>query len=196
MPLQALLLGDPVRLPFCGQLRLSITRGPAGLALAARVGAGEGPVPAWSAARNLESALRRGLAEASGDRHALLHALWAALGAVPTDGLGDAAGTDLTLLALAWDADGVGVSGVGLAAVWAWRPTALQPLVSPGHPLLAPPGLPDTVPGVLTLDPGVDPLALVGAPSHLPTDAPPLQELPRRCGIRATARGARAGARP
>ncbi|RME25799.1 MAG: hypothetical protein D6798_08100, partial [Deltaproteobacteria bacterium] len=130
MPLAALLLGDPDRLAFQGHLRLSVAHPSAGIAVAARVGAGDDPVPAWWAARGLETRLRDALQSSAPDRHAMLHALWRAVGEAPAESLGPQEGRDLSLLAASWDAGGVAVAGVGLAAAWAWLPTGLTPLVS------------------------------------------------------------------
>jgi hypothetical protein len=183
----ALLLGDPERLPFAGHLRLCCVGEEAGLAVAARLGV-SGPedaalVPAFQAARALEAWLERALMGAGAGRHALLRALWLAVAEAPADSLGPREGADLCLLALAWDAQGQGVAGVGLAAVWGRSAVGVAPLVAPGHPLLAPPGRPAGLPGVLDLDAGTL-LSVVGAPCHLPPTLPALTELDRRCGVR------------
>ncbi|MCK6503830.1 hypothetical protein L6R53_10590 [Myxococcota bacterium] len=183
----ALLLGDPERLPFAGHLRLVGLRQDAGIAVAARLGVGglddAALVPAFRAARALEARLERATAGAEPGRHALLHALWQALAEAPAAELGPSAGGDLCLLALAWDAQGQGVAGVGLGAVWGRSAAGVAPLVAPGHPLLAPPGRPASLPGVLDLDAGTL-LSVIGAPSHLPAALPSLSELDRRCGVR------------
>ncbi len=191
MPLPALLIGDPDRLSFQGHLRLSLDRGAAGISVAARVGVSDDPVPAWWAARALQTRLSTALGEADPDRHSLLHALWRAVADMPADALGPAAGGDLSLLATSWDPDAIAIAGVGLASVWAWRRAGLVPLVEAGHPLLAGPGRPARTPGVLTLDIGVVPDAIVGCPSHLDPTPPPPVELPRRCGLRDQSRSAR-----
>lgn len=183
----ALLLGDPERLPFAGHLRLACLREDAGIAVAARLGVGGGEedalVPAFRAARALELRLQRATSGAGAGRHALLHALWQALAEAPAAELGPTEGADLCLLALAWDTQGQGVAGVGLSAVWGRSAAGIAPLVAPGHPLLAPPGRPAGLPGVLDLEAGTL-LAVVGAPSHLPSTLPALAELDRRCGVR------------
>lgn len=183
----ALLLGDPERLPFVGHLRLVCARDGAGLALSARLGVSSADdaalVPAFLAARQVEVRLAGALASAPAERHAMLRALWQALAEAPAAQLGPAGGADLCLLALAWDGEGQGVAGVGLGAVWGRSVAGLAPLVAPGHPLLAPPGRPTALPGVLDLDPGTLEVVL-GAPSHLPAVLPAAAELDRRCGVR------------
>ena len=83
----------------------------------------------------------------------------------------------------AQDSDGVGVAGVGLSMVWGvMEDGLLQPLVSGDHPLLSVAGLPEQVPGVLTLDRPV--LQVLGIPDHLPPDLPADFELRRDCGWR------------
>ena len=183
----ALLLGDPERLPFPGHLRLSRVEGDVGIAVSARVGVAgldePGLVLAWRAARALEQRLDQDLAAAPLDRHALLHALWQAVAAAPASALGPAEGSDLSLLAVAFDAQGLGIAGVGLASVWGRGAAGLAPLVATGHPLLAPPGRPERTPGVLTLDRD-SVTAVIGVPSHLGPTLPPPAELDRRCGVR------------
>lgn len=181
MPVPALLLCDPGRLPFLGHARVALSTGGVTFAAAGRVGAEAGVKAAYSAARALEDALR-GVA-GPGDRHAWLWRAWGALAAMDLDRLGPARGQDLCLLLVAEDAGGIGVAGVGLSALWGLRPSELVPLVEGAHPLLSGPGLPAKTPGVLTLDQPVT--AVVGNPAHLPPLAPPRDQVTLRCGVRA-----------
>lgn len=176
----ALLLGDAERLPFAGHLRLRAEHGPVGLALAARVGPRGQDEASLRACFQSAQILREALAPVLGpatDRHEPLRRMWEALTAL----LDPIAVEDLSLLAIAWDADGQAIAGVGLAAVLGRSRVGLAPLVAEGHPLLAPPGRPSRTPGVLSLDPGTL-LAVIGLPPGL--ELPPPAELDRRCGLR------------
>lgn len=175
----ALLLGDADRLPFAGHLRLRAEHGGVGLALAARVGPRGQDEASLRACYETAAALREALAPALSpavDRHEPLRRMWEALSALPAreDEL-------LSLLAISWDDGGQAVAGVGLSAVLGRSRAGVASLVGEGHPLLAPPGRPQRLPGVLALDPGTV-LAVIGAPPGVAL--PPPAELDRRCGLR------------
>jgi len=88
-----------------------------------------------------------------------LRAAWGALEGV----LGDsAAAGSVSLVMSGHDPDGVCVSGVGLEGVWAWDPGEVLTLTEAGSPLLAPAGLPDSLPGALDLQ--RQPAFLIGSP--------------------------------
>lgn len=180
MRIPAWLLGDPTSLPFLGHARVLVEGPEATLAAAGRVGVSGGVAGGWRAARALEAALRA--SAGPGDRNTLLWRAWSAVAEIPAAALGPEGGADLSLLLLAMDSGGVGVAGVGLSAVWGLSEGALVPLAEGAHPLLAPAGRPARTPGVLNLD--LRPRAVVGRPRHLGGEAPPVDELGARCGVR------------
>jgi hypothetical protein len=184
LALSVLLLGDPGAMPFVGHFRLSL-RGPSSAFYAAgRVGSAGGVEGGYAAARSIETTLHSVMEPAAHtlDRNRLLLRAWELLGGLRPEHFGAAFGRDLTLLMGAVDPQGVGVAGVGLSMVWVRHPWGLRPLVDPEHPLLAPPGRPLRVPGVLTLPPGLP--GVVGSPSHLVPNAPAPEDVDRRSGVR------------
>lgn len=135
-------------------------------------------------ARRVESVLRV-CAEGAWwdtDRHGLLRRAWTLLSELSGERLGPRHGEDLTLLMVSLDERGVGVAGVGLDAIWAGSGGKFRALVPPGHPLLTPPGLPDSVPGVLTLE--GEPADVIAAPTGVEPTLPSAGELLIRCGVR------------
>jgi hypothetical protein len=174
----SLLLGDPGALPFLGHLRAQVEVPGARLWAAGRVFNGGDVVEAYEASRNLIElieGLGKGLEKAS--RHDLLRLAWEAL---QGDRLGESGGADLQLLLTAQDGEGVGVAAVGLSMVYGRIAGELEPLVSADHPLLCPPGIPTSLPGVLTLDRPTD--QVLGIPDHLPAELPAELDLARDCG--------------
>lgn len=116
-----------------------------------RVAVGRDLELAWRASRTLDRALKRG-GPPDADVRRGLSILWSRLDAVRRDGLGPAGGDDLVMLALAGDAEGVGVCAVGLVELVAVGSRyAASPWVPEGHPLLGRPGFPSRRPGVLTV---------------------------------------------
>ncbi len=183
MQLAAYLLGDPGRLPFLGHFRIHVRTQEAMLVGAGRIAAQSGMVPAFRAARGLEAVLN-GLRPSPGaqrDRHALIRDLWATLSDIDSCDLGAGGGADLSLMLAARDASGMGITGVGLGGVWRWEDSGIAPLVEGAHPLLGKPGLPEMLPGILTLDEPVG--TIVGTPRHLDPVLPKASLLPTRCGV-------------
>ena len=181
---RALMLGDDGPLPLCGHFRVEVVGGRASLAAAGRVASTAGLQEAHDVARRLEAVLRTSAEGAwwDTDRHGILRRAWTLLQEIPTTRMGPAGGQDLSVVFVAMDERGVGVAGVGLDAVWARIAGRWRALVPPGHPLLAPPGVPSGIPGLLTLD--HEPTAVIGAPSGAEPTLPPAGELPARCGDR------------
>lgn len=181
--MRAHLLGDGGRLPFAGHLRLRAGDALIGLEVAARLGprprGEEDLVAAWWAACALREALERALTGAFRDRHEPLRRLWEAVAALPEEALGPARGADLCLLAASFDGTGQAIAGVGLAGVQALCTSGPRELVGAGHPLLAPPGRPARLPGVLNLDPD-EVSGVIGRPWDV--QPPPPGELLRRAG--------------
>lgn len=180
----AWLLGRPGLFPFVGQFRLSVQAHGARCSIVGRIAAGAPIEQAHTVAQRVRSVLA---AAPVGpwqrtDRHGLIRRIWQLLAEIPADRLGPAGGDDLTLLMLAQDVRGVAITGVGLAGAWAMLDGQYRALVSPGHPLLAPTGRPDGVPGVLTLDQAC--ARVVGAPRPLDPVLPPAARIAERCGAR------------
>ena len=186
MQVAAYLLGDPGRMPFVGHFQVGIHTGTASLAAAGRISAEAGVVPGFRAARELESALLGITTHDVKDRNDLLRRAWTALHDVAACDFGHNGGADLTIVFAVQDARGMGIAGVGLSGVWGWSGEVgqeVQPLVTGAHPLLSGPGLPDQMPGVLTLDAPV--AKVVAIPAHLQPVLPGSDTLARRCGVRA-----------
>jgi hypothetical protein len=184
MAVAATLLGDPGRMPFVGHFRVGIQADSASLAVAGRVGAEAGLGPGFRAAREIEGALMGMRTVAVRDRNDLLRRAWTALWDMAACDFGPQAGADLTIVLAARDTEGMGIAGVGLSGVWGWTGSSAdptEPLVTGRHPLLCGPGLPDDVPGVLTLDAPVD--QVVAVPAHLQPVLPGSESLARRCGV-------------
>lgn len=181
---RALVLGDAGPLPFCGHFRVEVVGGRATLAAAGRIAATADLQEAYDVARRVEAVLRTAAEGAwwDTDRHGILRRAWTLLREVPAARLGPAGGSDLSVLFASMDERGVGIAGVGLDAVWAHLGGRWRALVPPGHPLLAPPGVPVGVPGVLTLD--QEPAAVLGAPTGTEPTLPAPPDLPARCGDR------------
>ena len=181
---RALVLGDAGPLPFCGHFRVEVVGGRASLSAAGRVSAGADLQVAYDVARRVEAVLRTAAEGAwwDTDRHGVLRRAWMLLGDIPGPRLGHVEGADLSVLFIAMDERGVGVAGVGMDAIWGHLGGRWRALVPPGHPLLAPPGMPKDVPGVLTLDD--EPTAVLGAPTGVEPTLPAPSELPARCGDR------------
>lgn len=183
MHCNALLMGDPGRWPFVGHLRVRHGAAGSGMALAARL-SDEDRSAAYLVARRVELGVRRRLLglPVPADRHGWLRCLWDSLLDLGAEDWSEAQRASLQLLVVAWDSQGQGVSGLGLSGVWAAAEGALVPLVDPGHPLLGGPGLPESVPGVLTLDLSTD--RVVACPSHLRPAPIALDAVDQRCGVR------------
>ncbi len=143
---EPILWGSPPPWPFRGAF-LGTTnndRG-CGLAWAGRV-AGDAPLDvAFRAARALDDALSDAFPT---DRLRTLAAAWERVVAVE---LAEFAST-LSLLMTATDADGVSITGVGLAALWAGGQGPATLWIPAGHPLLSVQGVPATRPGALSVD--------------------------------------------
>ena len=181
----AVLLGDRGALPFMGHIRAKVVVDDAVLWAAARTACGGDVVLAHESARNLQETIERvtDRFDVPPNRNDLIRGVWEALKELTADQLGSSAGSDLQLLMTAQDPEGVGIAGVGLSMVWGvMEDGLLQPLVSEDHPLLSYAGLPEQIPGVLTLDRPV--LQVVGIPDHLPSELPADFELRRDCGWR------------
>ena len=176
-----LLLGDAGRQPFAGHIAFVRVAREVELRAALRIGGGEGPELAARAARAAAEAIVWAHQEAgSADRHEVLRAIWRALGALDRGSLGASLGQDLSLLLHVADPRGVGVAGVGLAALYELGDSGAEALVGVGHPLLCPPGIPTLVPGVLSPDRPL--IRLIGCPTHLGAELP-TEDLARRLGV-------------
>lgn len=182
MSCPALMLGDSGEEPFVGHLRLSLSGDGAWIAAAGRVAGAAGAVAAFEPARRVEAALRAELTPLleKSERNILLHRAWRALAAMPDADLGPDAGARLSLLLVAGDDRGVGVSGVGLSMVWGRYYGRWRPLVRPEHPLLSDVGRPERPPGVLALP--HQPEILLSAPADLPGRLP-ADHILRRAGV-------------
>lgn len=189
--LNAWMLGDPGLMPFSGHFRLRIAGARARGALCGRIAADLPPEEAFRISRRLARVLGAALDDGwtETDRHGLMRRVWQLLKEVPDAHLGPACGDDLSLLLIAEDDRGVGITGVGLSAAWAVVQDQLRPLVPAGHPLLARAGRPASLPGVLTLDAHLS--RVIGAPAHLDPVLPPAHALLARCGVRIDAPDAR-----
>jgi hypothetical protein len=183
MLLAAHLLGDSGRMPFVGHFRATVHGPGAVLSAAGRVAPLGGVSTAFHAARCIEAMLREMDTDKLGDRHSLLRAAWSALLSIPVCDLGPENGTDITVLFGCADTNGMGIAGVGLGGVWSLAESGIEPMVEGDHPLLGPAGLPDVVPGVLTLDAPVD--TIIGLPHPLQIDLPHPADLLLRCGAHA-----------
>ena len=181
---RSLVLGGAGPLPFCGHFRTEVVGGRARLSAAGRIAATADLQVAYDVSRRVEAVLRTACEGAwwDTDRHGLLRRAWTLLRELPSARLGPSQGQDFSVLFVARDERGIGVAGVGLDAVWVHLGDRWRALVPPGHPLLAPPGIPARVPGVLTLD--TDPSAVLGAPTGVEPTLPPPSALQARCGGR------------
>ena len=181
MKVAAYLLGDPGRMPFVGHFRAHLKTDNASIAVAGRVAAKDGIVPGFRAARLVEGALHGVRVDDVVDRHDLLRRAWTALFDIDQYDLGPSQGEDFSILFATRDADGMGIAGVGLGGVWGIGQDGPDPLVEGAHPLLQPPGMPDGIPGVLTLDSTVT--SVFGVPAHLEPVLPTHKHLLARCGV-------------
>lgn len=181
---RALVLGDAGPLPFCGHFRAEVTGGRASLTAAGRIAGDADLEVAYEVSRRVEAVLRTAAEGAwwDTDRHGVLRRAWTLLRELPGPRLGPAEGADLSVIFVAVDERGMGVAGVGMDAIWAHMGGRWRALVPPGHPLLAPPGVPASMPGVLTLD--TEPTAVLGAPTGVEPTLPAPSALPARCGDR------------
>jgi len=102
---------------------------------------------AWAAAMDLREAFK---VVSGRSRHDLLRAAWTCLLAVDRSLLGPARGEDLSLLVIAEDEGGVGVTATGLAALHGLLGGGLEGIVPAAHPLLSLSGIPEAPPRVLT----------------------------------------------
>lgn len=131
----------------------------------------------------LASGLARSLGEIRGRSHTdILRVAWERLASIEHGRFGPSDGQDLSLLLMAQDPYGIGVTGTGLAGVWARNGERFDALVSQDHPLLSLRGIPEQAPGFFALQ--GSPTALIGAASsgsrELPTNASYLLA----CGVR------------
>lgn len=145
----ALMLRGAGRFPFNGLFELTRVQGDCWLSVAGRIAGSSAPEVTWDILVTVHEALADACAP---DRLGALRTVWDRVLTLPRQALGPAQGKDLSLLLVATDPEGTSVAGVGLEMVWRWTPERVQPLVSPGHNLLAPPGIPTLPPGALTLD--------------------------------------------
>jgi len=176
------MLGDPTPESFIGHLRVMLSGPTVWVSIAGRVAADAGAIDAFVPARRLEVTLRSVLTPLlqQHDRNQLLHQAWATLAGMEPVSLGPAGGANLSLLLIAGDARGVGVSATGLSMVWGRFAGRWRPLTRPDHPLLGPAGRPPLTPGVLGLLKA--PEILIGVPAHLPPGLPSSGVL-RRAGV-------------
>ncbi len=160
---EPILWGSPSPWPFRGSFLGNTSNGrQVGLAWAGRV-AGNAPLDvAFRAGRAVDDALSD---PQPTDRLRTLAAAWERVVAVE---LGEFAGT-LSLLMTATDGDGVSITGVGLAAVWAGGQGPAREWIPPGHPLLSAPGVPATRPGALSVDVAPPLLIAVAHGDPMPT---------------------------
>ena len=177
----AFFYGDPGRLPFVGHFRATRTVGDTAVSAAGRVQAGGDLLVAFSAARAIEHAIRSAPIEQPCDRHEALGLIWQSIHAIAPRSLGSGGGADLSILFAVSDADGTGISGVGLGAVWGQNATGFEPLVEGDHPLLCGPGRPETLAGVLTLD--TPAYTIVGLPYDRANSRPEAVDWQQRCGV-------------
>ncbi len=173
-------MGREGRFPFQGYFRVAIEGSHAGVCIAGALGGQDTLKAAHQRARVVEVLLstvadreHRGL-----DRHGLLRRVWTLL----SERADDALRAELTAVLVAVDEDGTGVAGVGLGGVWAVQDGALRRLVPRSHPLLGGPGLPDEVPGVLTLE--RRPVQVVASAWGQDPLLPPVADVQDRCGGR------------
>jgi hypothetical protein len=181
MNVGAYLLGDPGRLPFIGHFRVVIQTESITLAAAGRVGARDGTVPGFRAARLVEGALHGIKTEDLLGRNDLLLRAWTTLLDIDRCDLGPSDGADFSILLAARDSDGMGIAGTGLGGVWGANDSTLIPLVEGDHPLLKDQGLPLEIPGVLTLDVPLE--TVYAVPAHLEPMLPSSSHLLARCGV-------------
>ena len=182
MSCPTLMLGDPTEESFVGHLRLMMSGPAAWISVAGRVAADAGAIDAFVPARRLEVTLRSVLNPLllQHDRNQLLHQAWSTLAGMESVSLGPAGGANLSLLLIAGDARGVGVSATGMSMVWGRFSGRWRPLTRPEHPLLGAAGRPVRTPGVLGLLQA--PEVLLGVPAHLPPSLPSSGVL-RRAGV-------------
>jgi hypothetical protein len=160
---ESILWGSPSPWPFRGAFLGSITDGPrCRLAWVGRI-AGDAPLDiAFRAGRAVDGALSDA---APTDRLRTLAAAWERVSAAD---LGVFA-SSLSLLMTATDLDGVSITGVGLAAVWAGGQGPAREWIPEGHPLLSAPGVPVSRPGALSVDAAPPLLIAVAHGDPLPT---------------------------
>ena len=181
MTLTAHLHGSPDRLPFIGHFRAVARSGTLAYSVAGSVAARSDPQVAFDAARAVESALRPDLLRESADKVAVLGRVWEAILGIDGRVLGPQRGRDFVALFAVADEHGVGIAGPGLGGVWAWEEDGLDALVQGAHPLLGPPGRPERLPGILSLD---EARSRVVAVSHdHPVPNIQFSGLARRCGV-------------
>ena len=139
------------------------------------------PQAAFDAARAVESALRSVRLSESDDKVAVLGRVWEAILGIDEGVLGPPQGRDFVALIAVADTHGVGIAGPGLGGVWAWKERGLTALVQGEHPLLGPPGRPDRLSGILSLD---EPCSrVVAVPHDHPVPNIQFSGLARRCGF-------------
>ena len=177
----AFLHGDPGRLPFLGHFRVQRAFQGGHLSAAGRIRSQGDVVSAFRAARRVESAIRSTAVENEHDRHHVLAAAWQQIHSIDACDLGSESGDDLVVLFVVQDAQGTGISGMGIGGVWALANDQFEPLVQGQHPLLSGPGRPEQLAGVLTLD--VPHSSIVAVPFDHPS--PPTHlDWKQRCGVR------------
>ena len=177
----AYLHGDPGRLPFVGHFRAARTAGNTTVSAAGRVRSRGNVVNAFQAARLIENAIESTPLEEGANRHDALAAIWESIHRIDGCDLGSDNGEDLVILFAVSDAEGTGISGMGLGGVWALTELSIEPLVQGNHPLLSGPGRPDRLAGVLTLDDQAN--TIVGVPYDHPNPSPARENWQKRCGV-------------
>jgi len=181
MTLTAHLHGSPDRLPFVGHFRAADRLGTVAHSVAGSVASRSDPQAAFDAARAVESALRSVRLSESDDKVAVLGRVWEAILGIDEGVLGPPQGRDFVALIAVADTHGVGIAGPGLGGVWAWKERGLTALVQGEHPLLGPPGRPDRLSGILSLD---EPCSrVVAVPHDHPVPNIQFSGLARRCGF-------------
>lgn len=181
MPLTAHLHGSPGRLPFIGHFRAAARSGPVAFSVAGAVAARSEPQIAFDAARAVEAAFRADLLEGAADKVAVLGRVWEAILGIDERVLGPHQGRDFVALLAVVDEHGVGIAGPGLGGVWAWEDGGLTALVHGEHPLLGPPGRPERLPGILSLDEAHSRVVAVAHDHPVPNIQ--FSGLARRCGV-------------
>ena len=166
-----------------GHFRAIRTVGNTTVSAAGRIRSGGDLTRAFAAARLIEKAIRETPLVDGCDRHEALALIWKSIHGIDPQSLGSQGGADLTILFAVSDAEGTGISGMGLGAVWGQATTHFEPLVEGDHPLLCGPGRPEGLAGVLTLDGPAD--TIVGLPHDHASTIPTPTDWRQRCGVRA-----------
>ena len=145
---RALLLGGPAWHPFSGHFRQVVELARVSLHVAGSVATTAEPEVGWCAAMRIRVALQG--AEGT-ERNGIVRSAWDIVSSIERSELGPTRGLDLALLLVACDARGTVLAGTGLQAVYRLVGDQAQSLLPADHPLFAVEGIPDRLPGLLTL---------------------------------------------